>query len=84
MAGAAFIIELLFQALHLIPSQRNAQVLEASIHLNYTTVLNILFLVWTAILLQRFLQTNGPDMLRMMNHSERAMAHSHHHHHDHM
>ena len=84
IASAAFMIELLFQTLHLIPSQRNAQVLDASIHFNYTTVLNILFLIWTAILLRRFLQTGGVDMLRMMNHPERAMAHSHHHHHDRM
>jgi hypothetical protein len=84
MAGAAFVIELLFQVLHLIPSQRNAQVLEASIHFNYTTVLNILFLIVTIILLQRFLKTGGPDMLRMMNHPQRTMAHAHHHHnHDH-
>lgn len=84
IASAAFIIELLFQTLHLIPSQRNAQVLETSIHFNYTTVLNILFLIWTAILLQRFLQTGGLDMLRMMSHPKRAMAHSHHHHRDQM
>lgn len=82
MAGAAFIIELLFQALHLIPSERNAQVLEASIHFNYTTVLNILFLIMAVILSRRFLQTNGLEMLRMMNHSEHLMAH--HHNHDHM
>ncbi len=81
MAGAALIIELLFQALHLIPIERNAQVLEAGIQFNYTTVLNILFLIVTAILLQRFLKTGGPDMLRMMNHPEHTMAHAHHHNH---
>lgn len=31
MAGAAFVIELLFQALHLVLAERNAQVLEAGI-----------------------------------------------------
>ncbi len=84
IASAAFIIELLFQTLHLVPLQRDVQVLETSIHFNYTTVLNILFLIWTAILLQRFLQTGGLDMLRMMSHPKRAMAHSHHHHRDQM
>jgi uncharacterized membrane protein YraQ (UPF0718 family) len=79
MAGAAFIIELLFQALHLIPAERNAQALEAGIQFNYTTVLNILFLIVTAILLRRFFQTGGPDMLHMMNHPKQAIAHVHHH-----
>jgi uncharacterized protein len=79
MAGAAFAIELLFQVLHLIPAERNAQALEAGIHFNYTTVLNILFLLMAAILLRRFFKTGGPGMLRMMNHPEPAMTHTHHH-----
>lgn len=82
MAGAAFVIELLFQALHLIPAERNAQVLEAGVQFNYTTVLNILFLIVTAVLLQRFFQTGGPDMLGSMNHPKHTMAHAHHHHSD--
>ena len=85
MAGAAFAIKLLFQVLHLIPTERNAQVLEAGIHFNYTTTLNILFLILAAILLSRFFKTGGPDMLRMMNHPKQAMTHTHHHHsHDRM
>ncbi|MBC7970177.1 MAG: permease, partial [Verrucomicrobia bacterium] len=84
MAGAAFLIELLFQVLHLIPIERNAQVLEAGIQFNYTTVLNILFLIMTAILLQRFLKTGGPAMLQMMNHPEHTIAHAHHHNPDQM
>lgn len=85
MAGAAFLIELLFQVLHLIPIERNAQVLEGGIQFDYTTVLNILFLIVTAILLQRFLKTGGPDMLRMMNHPKKhRIAHAHHHNHDQM
>src|SRR5947208_6969933 len=42
MMAAALIIELLFQALGLVPSQRNAQIVEASITFNYTTVMNII------------------------------------------
>lgn len=67
MAAAGYIVELLFGAVGLVPSQRGAQVLEASVRWNYTTVLNILFLALSAILVWRFLRTGGPKMLRMMS-----------------
>src|SRR5206468_1614403 len=38
MVAAGLIIEFVFNALGLVPSERNAQVLEAHISLNYTTV----------------------------------------------
>src|SRR5437868_15280486 len=41
MALAALLIELLFDLLGLIPSQRSAQILETSISLNYITVLDV-------------------------------------------
>ncbi len=66
MAGAAYVVELLFGTLHLIPAERRAQVVEASVQLNYTTVLNIVFLGLAALLIWRFLRTGGPEMLRMM------------------
>jgi hypothetical protein len=34
---------------------------------NYTSVLNVAFLVFAAVLVWRFLRTGGPEMLRMMN-----------------
>jgi uncharacterized membrane protein YraQ (UPF0718 family) len=76
MAGAALIVELIFGALGLVPAQRNARVVEASITWNYTTWLNIAFLVLAALLVWRFLKTGGPAMLRMMNRPA-AMGHSH-------
>ncbi len=66
MAIAALVIEFLFQTLGLIPSQRKARVVEASITFNYTTVLNIIFLILAALLLVRFFKTGGQKMLRMM------------------
>jgi uncharacterized membrane protein YraQ (UPF0718 family) len=66
MAVAALIIEFVFQALGLIPSQRSAQVVETSISFNYTTVLNIIFLALAAALLVRFFKTGGPKMLAHM------------------
>src|SRR5438552_10481114 len=67
MAGAALLIELIFQALHLVPAQRHARIVEASITWNYTTVLNIIFLAIAALLLWRFFTTGGAQMAKMMD-----------------
>jgi len=67
MAGAALIVEGIFWIAGLIPSERKARVVEASIEWNYTTWLNIMFLVLAALLVWRFLKTGGREMLRMMN-----------------
>lgn len=67
MALAGYLVEGIFAVLHLTPTVRNAKVLEASVTFNYTTVLNIVFLVIAAALVWRFLKTGGPMMLKMMN-----------------
>ncbi len=67
MGAAGLLVDLVFQALGLVPAARNAKVVEASITLNYTTVLNLLLLVLAGVLVVRFLRTGGPEMLRMMN-----------------
>ena len=66
MVFAALTIEFLFDRLGLIPSQRSAQAVEMSISFNYTTVLNMIFLVVAAVLLVRFFRTGGPRMLAHM------------------
>ena len=76
MAGAALIVELIFGAVGLVPAQRNARVIEASVTWNYTTWLNIVFLVLAGLLIWRFFKTGGLAMLRMMN-KPPAMGHSH-------
>ena len=48
--------------LGLVPTERQAQVVEASISWNYTTWLNIVFLTVAAPLVWRFLKTGGPEM----------------------
>jgi hypothetical protein len=50
MVSAALIVELVFQALGLVPEERNAKIVEASVTWNYTTVLNIIFLGLAAVL----------------------------------
>ena len=66
MALAALLIELLFDLLGLIPPQRSAQIVETSISLNYTTVLNVILLAIAFLLVVRFLKTGGRKMLAHM------------------
>jgi len=66
MVCAGYIVELLFGAAGLIPSERNATVMHAGISWNYTTWLNIAFLILAAVLVIRFIRTGGIPMLRMM------------------
>jgi uncharacterized protein len=77
MAGAAYIVELVFGIAGLVPPHRSAQIVEAHITWNYTTWLNIVFLGLAALLVWRFLKTGGPEMLRMMNKPAPAQAHQH-------
>ena len=68
MVAAGLIVEFLFQGLGLVPTERNAKVVEASVTWNYTTVLNIVFLGLAGTLVWRyFRQGGGLPMLRMMN-----------------
>jgi uncharacterized membrane protein YraQ (UPF0718 family) len=67
MAGAALVVELVFAALGVVPAHRAVRITETSISFNYTTVLNVLFLLLAAVILRRFLRTGGPKMLRMMD-----------------
>lgn len=66
MIAAGYVVELVFTPLGLVPAERNATVLESSITWNYTTWLNIAFLLLGAFLLIRFIRTGGVGMLKMM------------------
>lgn len=66
IALAGYVIEIFFGAFRLIPKHQ-AKVVEAHFIWNYTTFLNIAFLLVAGVLLVRFLGTGGPRMLRMMN-----------------
>jgi hypothetical protein len=67
MSLAALAVEYVFGLLHLIPVQRHVQIGEAAIRWNYTTILNIVFLLLATLLVIRFVRTGGPAMIRMMN-----------------
>ncbi|HEY0225640.1 MAG TPA: permease [Mycobacterium sp.] len=79
MVAAGYLIELLFGATNLIPTQRNATVMQASISWNYTTWLNIVFVVIAALLIVRFVTSGGMPMVRMMGGSPEATDGHHHH-----
>jgi hypothetical protein len=59
-------VEFVFGGLGLIPPERVAKIDEAGITWNYTTVLNIVFLLLAAALLVRFFRSGGRAMLTMM------------------
>jgi uncharacterized protein len=67
MALAGLVVELLFQALGLVPGQRVAIVADPQVTLNYTSVLNVLFLALAALLVVRALRTGVGEMLAMMD-----------------
>lgn len=66
MALAGYIIEILFSYLNIIPTNRSMVVINEGIHWNYTSYLNIIFLIFAVILVVRFLRTGGPAMLKAM------------------
>lgn len=84
MVVAGYVVEVLFGALGLIPQQRNAMVMHAGISWNYTTWLNIVFLIVAAVLIARFVTSGGIPMLKMMGgspesgHDHHAGGHDHH------
>jgi uncharacterized protein len=68
MAAAGLVVEFLFQGLGIVPTERNAKVEMAAVSWNYTTYLNIVFLLLAAALVWRYFRRGGGlAMLRMMD-----------------
>jgi uncharacterized membrane protein YraQ (UPF0718 family) len=84
MAGAGYVIELVFGGLGLIPGRAEAKIPDSGVSWDYTTWLNIVFLILAAVLIVRFARTGGRMMLRMMGgapeqpDAESGHAHAHH------
>lgn len=74
MAAAGYVVEFLFGALGIIPTNRNVTAITEGVSWNFTTILNIIFLVLAAILVIRFIRTGGLPMMRMMSKPEHDMA----------
>ncbi|MFF4761552.1 permease [Streptomyces sp. NPDC001292] len=66
MVVAGYVVEFAFGGLGLIPDQADARLPTEGVSWNYTTWLNIAFLLLAALLLVRFWRTGGLSMLRMM------------------
>jgi uncharacterized membrane protein YraQ (UPF0718 family) len=82
MAASGLLVELLFEGLGLERTTRNAKVEMADVSWNYTTYLNVFFLLLAALLVWRYFRRGGGwAMLRVMN--EPMADHSHHHAHGH-
>jgi uncharacterized membrane protein YraQ (UPF0718 family) len=71
---AGYVVEIVFGLTGLIPEARHARVEMAQLSWNYTTYLNLAFLVLAAVLVLRFLRTGGPAMMRMMGGGPDEMA----------
>jgi uncharacterized membrane protein YraQ (UPF0718 family) len=78
MVIAGYLVELIFGAAGLVPGKRNATVMESHIAWNYTTWLNIVFLLLAGVLLIRFARTGGIPMLKMMGGSPGGEDTGHH------
>ena len=74
MVAAGLIVEFVFDGLGLLPQERNAKVVEASVTFNYTTILNIMFLGLAAVLIWRYFRHGGG--VRMLKMMDRPMGHS--------
>ncbi len=66
MVVAGWVVELLFAPLGLVPDQRGAEVVRASVSWNYTSWLNIVMILLSALLVLRFVRTGGIPMLKQM------------------
>jgi hypothetical protein len=79
MALAGYVVELVFGVADLVPQRRAAQIVGQGFAWNYTTFLDLGFLVLAAMLVWRFSRTGGPAMLRQMEwQPERDHAMGHH------
>ncbi|HEY3734815.1 MAG TPA: permease [Streptosporangiaceae bacterium] len=76
MVLAGYVTEFAFGGLGLIPAARHAKVSAEGISWNYTTVLNIVFLLLAAALVTRFYRSGAGPMLKMMGGS--PDGHEHH------
>jgi hypothetical protein len=66
MVGAGYAVELVFGGLGLVPARATATIPDSGVSWDYTTWLNIVFLILAAALVIRFIRTGGGMMLKMM------------------
>jgi hypothetical protein len=69
---AGYIVELIFTPMHLVPVNRHLSIIDAGISWNYTTWLNIVFILIGLALLVVFFRSGSGSMLTMMGGSPDA------------
>ncbi len=77
MVLAGYIVEFVFSGLGLVPAARTARVGVTGVAWNYTTYLNIVFILLAAALVVRFFRSGGGPMLRMMGGAPEAAGEEH-------
>jgi uncharacterized membrane protein YraQ (UPF0718 family) len=81
MVSAGLVVEFLFKGLGIERTARDAKVVMAEVTWNYTTYLNIVFILVGAVLVWRYFRRGGGwAMLKMMDEPMGEHEHAHHHH----
>jgi uncharacterized membrane protein YraQ (UPF0718 family) len=75
MVAAGYVVELVFGGLGLIPDPARAKIPDQGLSWDYTSWLNVVFLILAAALILRFVRTGGIAMLRMMGGSPQGDTH---------
>ncbi|MGO8726186.1 MAG: permease [Streptosporangiaceae bacterium] len=77
MVIAGYAVELIFGGLGLVPDRSAARIPDSGVSWDYTTWLNIAFLLLAAVIIVRFVRTGGLPMLRMMGGPADGQGHDH-------
>jgi uncharacterized membrane protein YraQ (UPF0718 family) len=72
MALAGYVVEIIFTPLGLVPTNRHLSITDVGITWNYTTWLNIVFIIIGIALLAVFYRSGSGSMLRMMGGSPKS------------
>lgn len=75
MVIVGYIVEFIFSTLGVVPTERNLVFVTRAISWDYTSWLNIVFLIFAGVLLFRFIKSGGLPMLKMMEKTEQEMHH---------
>jgi uncharacterized membrane protein YraQ (UPF0718 family) len=75
IVAAGYVVELVFGGLRLIPDPARAKIPDQGLSWDYTSWLNVVFLILAAALILRFVRTGGIAMLRMMGGSPQRDTH---------
>lgn len=75
MVVAGYLVELIFSVLHIIPTTREVTLITQGVSWNYTSWVNIIFLIFAAILIYRFIKSGGVHMLKMMDQPHEQISH---------